>query len=390
MSICYYNGNIILPDSMKRGSVVVEHDRIARIVLGEEIPKSDTLVNCEGLYISPGFIDIHVHGAGGFSFMESEDAIYKACACHMQHGTTSIIPTTITGSKEELLDFVDMFNRVDLEHPGCARILGLHLEGPYFSPAQAGAQDPRFLRNPQPEEYEEVLRRTDRICRWSFAIELDGADPFLECLHQHHIITSLAHSDANCRQVVHAHDLGLSCLTHFYSCMSTVRRENAFRIAGAIEAGYLLDELYVEAIADGKHLPAELLQLIYKIKGPTRVCLVTDSISAAGMPDGEYMLGGVPCIKEDGVAKLMDRSAFAGSVATMDLLVRTFRRLTDAPLYDVVRMVSLTPAELMKIHEEVGSLKVGKKADILVFDEDINIHSVMINGQWQVNKLKLG
>lgn len=322
--------------------------------------------------------------------MESEDAIYKACACHMQHGTTSIIPTTITGSKEELLDFVDMFNRVDLEHPGCARILGLHLEGPYFSPAQAGAQDPRFLRNPQPEEYEEVLRRTDRICRWSFAIELDGADPFLECLHQHHIITSLAHSDANCRQVVHAHDLGLSCLTHFYSCMSTVRRENAFRIAGAIEAGYLLDELYVEAIADGKHLPAELLQLIYKIKGPTRVCLVTDSISAAGMPDGEYMLGGVPCIKEDGVAKLMDRSAFAGSVATMDLLVRTFRRLTDAPLYDVVRMVSLTPAELMKIHEEVGSLKVGKKADILVFDEDINIHSVMINGQWQVNKLKLG
>lgn len=171
--------------------------------------------------------------------------------------------------------------------------------------------------------------------------------------------------------------------------MSTVKRENAFRIAGAIEAGYLLDELFVEAIADGKHLPAELLKLIYKIKGPAKVCLVTDSISAAGMPDGEYMLGGVPCIKEDGVAKLMDRSAFAGSVATMDMLVRTFRQLTDAPLHDVVRMVSLTPAELMKINSEIGSIEVGKKADILVFDETINIFSVMINGQWQINKLKL-
>ena len=389
MSICYYNGKIILPDCIKSGSIVVEDDRIVKIVLGTEIPKSDASVNCNGMYISPGFIDIHVHGAGGFSFMDSEDAIYKACACHMQHGTTSIIPTTITGSKDELLDFIDVFNHVDLEHPGCARILGLHLEGPYFSPTQAGAQDPRFLRNPQPEEYEEVLRRTNRIRRWSFAIELDGSDQFLECLHRHHIITSLAHSDANCQQVVHAHNLGLSCLTHFYSCMSTVKRENAFRIAGAIEAGYLLDELFVEAIADGKHLPAELLKLIYKIKGPAKVCLVTDSISAAGMPDGEYMLGGVPCIKEDGVAKLMDRSAFAGSVATMDMLVRTFRQLTDAPLHDVVRMVSLTPAELMKINSEIGSIEVGKKADILVFDETINIFSVMINGQWQINKLKL-
>lgn len=163
--------------------------------------------------------------------------------------------------------------------------------------------------------------------------------------------------------------------------MATVRRVNAYRIAGAIEAGYLLDDLYVEAIADGCHLPAELLQLIYKVKGPERICLVTDSMSAAGMPDGEYQLGGLPVIKEDGVAKLMDRSAFAGSVATTDRLVRTFRDLTDAPLYQVVKMASLTPAKLLGIDHMTGSIGLGKRADLLVFDENVEISHIMVRGE---------
>lgn len=361
--------------------------RFGKIQFGTGPIPADITVDCGGLYLSPGFIDVHVHGAGGHDFMESAESIYAACRCHMLHGTTSIVPTTVTGSKEQLLSFVDMFQGIDLEHEGCPHILGLHLEGPYFAPSQVGAQDPAHLRCPQPDEYEEVLRRTDRIRRWSYAVELDGSDRFLETLHQHNIVTSLAHSDADYAQVVHAHDMGLSCLTHFYSCMTTVRRKNAYRYAGAIEAGYYLDELYVEAIADGSHLPAELLKLIYKIKGPQHVCLVTDSISAAGMPDGEYALGGVPCIKEDGVAKLIDRSAFAGSVATTDMLVRTFRKLTGAPLYDVVRMMSLTPAELMGIDESTGSIKVGKVADLLLFDDEINIHRVVVGGNVEFNDM---
>ena len=163
--------------------------------------------------------------------------------------------------------------------------------------------------------------------------------------------------------------------------MNTVRRVNAYRVAGAIEAGYLLDDLYVEVIADGCHLPAQLLQLIYKVKGPERICLVTDSMSATGMPDGEYVLGGLPVIKEDGVAKLMDRSSFAGSVATADRLVRTFRALTDAPLYQVVKMISLTPARMLGIDGKTGSIAEGKRADLVVFDEDIQVSCVMVRGE---------
>lgn len=387
MTTCYYNAKLVLPDAVRVGGLVTQDGSITAILPEDARVAADREIDCGGMYLSPGFIDVHVHGAGGYDFMDSEESIYGASRCHMLHGTTSIVPTTITGSREQLLDFVDMFNRVELERPGCPHILGLHLEGPYFAPAQAGAQDPAYLRCPQPEEYEEVLRRTDRIRRWSFAVELEGADRFLEVLHRRGIITSLAHSDADFAQVRHAHDLGLSCLTHFYSCMTTVRRKNAYRYAGAIEAGYLLDELYVEAIADGSHLPAELLQLIYKCKRPHRICLVTDSILAAGMPDGEYKLGGLRCIKEDGVAKLPDRSAFAGSVATTDMLVRTFRKLTGAPLEDVVRMASLTPAELMGIGGKTGSIRAGKDADLLVFDEDIHIHHVVVGGRTEFSDL---
>lgn len=389
MATCYINARVILPDAVREGCVVTENGIITSICYGSDCARNaDAVVDCRGMYLSPGFIDIHNHGAGGYDFMDSEEAIYGACRAHMLHGTTSILPTTITGSREQLLEFVDMFNRVNLEKEGCPHILGLHLEGPYFAPSQAGAQNPAYLRNPEPEEYEEVLRRTDRIRRWSFAVELPGSDEFLEALHRHGIVTSLAHSEADYAQVSHAHDLGLSCLTHFYSCMTTVRRKNAYRYAGAIEAGYLLDELYVEAIADGSHLPAELLQLIYKVKRPHRICLVTDSISAAGMPDGEYILGGLPCVKEDGVAKLMDRSAFAGSVATTDMLARTFRKLTGAPIQDVVRMLSLTPAELLGIDTTTGSIKIGKVSDLLVFDDDINIHHITIGSRTEYSDLQ--
>ena len=378
----FTNAQVITPTGIYPGEVMVAADRIVEIALqGKLDAQADRIVDVQGKYLSPGFIDIHTHGAGGYDFMGSVENIYNACYSHMMHGTTTILPTTVTGSTQELLDYVELFNQVEAERPGMPYIHGLHLEGPYFAASQAGAQNPEYLRNPDPVEYEEVLRRTKRIARWSFAIELPGSQQFLRRLREEGVITSLAHSDATCEEVFRAAENGLACLTHFYSCMATVRRVNAYRIAGAIEAGYLLDDLYVEAIADGCHLPAELLQLIHKVKGPERICLVTDSMSAAGMPDGEYQLGGLPVIKEDGVAKLMDRSAFAGSVATTDRLVRTFRDLTDAPLYQVVKMASLTPAKLLGIDHMIGSIGLGKRADLLVFDENVEISHIMVRGE---------
>ena len=387
MKTLFKNGQIIMPTGIYEGEVLVEGAKIVAVSLGGKIEETvDKIIDLDGDYLSPGFIEVHSHGAGGFDFMDGDiESIYGACQAHMRHGTTSILPTTITSTKQSLLDFVDLFNTLELEKDGCPNILGLHLEGPYFAMSQKGAQDPKYLRNPEPEEYEAVLARTDRIKRWSFAIELPGSDQFLAALREHGIISSLAHSDADCNQVFRAYENGISALTHFYSCMTTVKRVNAFRVAGAIEAGYLLDDLYVEVIADGCHLPKELLQLIYKVKGPDRICLVTDSMRAAGMPDGEYILGakkdGMPCVKEDGVAKLLDRSAFAGSVATSDRLVRTFVNLTDAPLHEVVKMASYTPARLLGLGHRKGSIGIGKDADLIVFDKDISVSKVMVRGK---------
>ncbi|WP_313134581.1 N-acetylglucosamine-6-phosphate deacetylase [Anaerocolumna sp.] len=388
--ILFKNARIITTTGIKQGELLTAGNIIHKVVYNDAIQEPyDEIIDVEGKYLSPGFIDIHTHGGGGYDFMDgSLEAIYNASKLHMQYGTTSIVPTTITGTHKSLLDFTDLFNQVDLSREGCPNILGLHLEGPYFSYNQRGAQDPKYLRNPDKKEYLEVLAKTNRIIRWSFAVELEGAKEFLRVLREQGIVSSLAHSDATCEEVYESFENGLSALTHFYSAMSTVTRKNSYRVAGAIEAGYLLDELYVEVIADGKHLPKELLQLIYKIKGPDKICLVTDSMRGAGMPDGSYVLGnkdtGLDVIVEDEVAKLPDRSSFAGSVATADRLVRTFYRLTEAPLYQVVKMMTFNPARLLKIDSSKGSIGEGKDADLIIFDENIQVDFVMVKGK--INK----
>lgn len=386
-SVLFRNAQIITPSCIVPGDVAIAGSNIAAVCApGKYTGNANRIIDAHGLFLSPGFIDIHTHGGGGADFMDgSTAAIYQACTTHLRHGTTTIVPTTLTSTKQSLLDFIKLFNTIDLCHPDCPEILGLHLEGPYFSMEQRGAQDPRFLRNPDPEEYAAVLALTDRIVRWSFAIELDGAAEFLRVLREHRIVSSVAHSDATCSQVLDAYGNGVRALTHFYSGMSGVRRVNAHRVAGVIEAGYLIDGMYVEVIADGKHLPAELLRLIRKVKGPDRICLVTDSMRGAGMPDGPSILGsldgGVECLIEDGVAIMPDRTAFAGSVATTDRLVRVMHTLGEVPLWEAVGMATVNPARLMGIDNRKGSIAVGKDADLLIFDDNIHISLVMARGE---------
>jgi N-acetylglucosamine-6-phosphate deacetylase len=195
----------------------------------------------------------------------------------------------------------------------------------------------------------------------------------------------VAHTDAIYEQVLEAFENGYTLITHLYSAMSGVTRRNAFRYAGVIESAYLLDGMDVEIIADGVHLPAPLLKLVYKIKGADRIALITDAMRAAGMPEGESVLGnmknGLKVIVEDGVAKLPDRTSFAGSVATADRLVRTMVKMADVPLADAVRMITSTPARIMNVVDKKGSLVAGKDADIVLFDDEINIKMTMINGK---------
>jgi N-acetylglucosamine-6-phosphate deacetylase len=250
---------------------------------------------------------------------------------------------------------------------------------------QKGAQDPRFIRNPDQSEYENLIKNYKTISRWSAAPELPGAMEFGKFLVENNILPAIAHTDAIYEEAEEAFRNGYTLATHFYSAMLGVTRRNAYRYAGVVEAAYLIDDMDVEIIADGAHLPAPLLKLIYKIKGPKNIALITDAMRAAAMPEGKSLLGGlkngVEVIVEDGVAKMPDRSSFAGSVATFDRLVRTMLNLAEVPMLDIITMASLTPARIMKVQDQKGSLEIGKDADIIIFDNAINIQMTMVEGR---------
>lgn len=381
------NARLITPYRIiENGTLLIEGSRIVHLGQGEIDFPGAQRIDAQNNYVSPGFIDIHTHGGGGHDFMDGTvEAFLEAAKIHAQHGTTAMVPTTLTAETDDLLETFSVYRKARQENVQGAQFLGLHLEGPYFARSQKGAQDPRYIRLPQKEEYEAILGQTDDIIRWSAAPELDGAMEFARFIAQKGILPSIAHTDATSDEVAEALENGFTHLTHLYSGMSGVMRRNAFRYAGVIESAFLFDQLTVEIIADGIHLPPSLLQLIYKQLGPSRIALVTDSMRAAGMDSGESMLGslkdGLKVIVEDGVAKLPDRTAFAGSVATADLLVRNMVQLAGVPLLHAVQMITSTPANICKIGNRKGSLTAGKDADVVIFDEQITIQATIINGK---------
>lgn len=380
------NGTLITPYRYIRGGTVVLEDGVIRGIHERDVDVPDAIIlDAGGGYVAPGFIDIHVHGGGGYDFMDgTEDAFLKIAELHARYGTTALVPTTLTAEKEDLLQTLDAYEQAKRNNHRGAAFLGMHLEGPYFALSQRGAQDPRYIRHPDPREYEEILAYSSSIVRWSAAPELDGAIPFGRRLREKGILAAVAHSDAVYEEVLDAYENGYTLATHLYSAMSGVTRRNAFRYAGVIESALLLD-MDVELITDGVHLPAPLLKLVYKIKGADRIALITDAMRAAGMPEGESTLGslknGLPVIVEDGVAKLPDRSSFAGSVATSNQLVRNMVQLADVSLLDAVCMASTTPARIMGVDAHKGSLAVGKDADVVIFDKHFTVTATLVNGK---------
>lgn len=372
----------ILPE----GYLVVEDGVITHLGAGE-CPVGDCeVIDAKGSYLSPGFIDLHLHGGGGHDFMDGTlEAYDQITRTHARYGTTAMVATTLTGTDEELMHTFEIFRQAKEQCTGGAALLGLHLEGPYFAYSQRGAQDPRYLKNPKREEYLDILAKTDDIVRWSVAPELPGAMELGDELKKRGIVASVGHTDAIYEQVVEAHEHGYSLMTHFYSAMSSVTRRNAYRYAGAVEAGYMLDDMDVEIIADGIHLPKSLLQFVCKFKAHNRICLVTDSMRAAGMPDGHYLLGslkqGQEVVVEDGVAKLLDRSAFAGSVATTDRLVRTMTQIAELPLVEAIQMLTMNPARVLGLADKKGSLAVGKDADLVLFGEGVSVEMTVVKGK---------
>lgn len=372
-----YNGEIITPDTnIGTGTILVEDGKIKAVEKGVINVEGYQDVDAEGGYIMPGFIDIHTHGAGNHDFMDCTAEACKGIAKeHARHGTTMLFPTTLASGNEELFRFLEVYENVKDQTEGAA-FGGLHLEGPYFSYAFRDAQDPRYLKNPSPEDYMPVLESGADIRRWSIAPELPGALELGRLLDKRGIIPSIAHTDAIYEDIVKAHEAGYSMMTHFYSCMNGVTRRNAIRYAGCIEAGYLIEDMILEIIGDGIHVPEPLLKLILKCKPVDKIVLCTDSMRGAGMPEGsKSILGsltdGQEVLIEDGVAKMPDRTCFAGSVATTDRLVRTMHFIGGASLPDAVKMLTSNPATLMGYGDTKGKIRPGYDADIVICDKKL-------------------
>lgn len=386
------NAVVLTPFRKVAGAVVVENGTITQVLEGDCPEEADLVIDAQGRYLSPGFIELHTHGAGGHDFMDgSIQAVQEACRIHMRHGTTALLPTTLSSQDSELFENLSNIVRAAQIREDMPEILGVHLEGPYFSPEQNAAQDKRYIKNPTPEEYQRIFANCPSIKIWSVAPELPGAMEMGRWMKQNGIIGSIGHTNAVYEDVQQAIENGYSMVTHFFNGMSRLTRRDAKMYLGVAESGLCFDDLTVEIIADGCHLPPSLLKLIYKVKGPDRICLVTDSMRAAGTDVTESTLGslknGQRVVIEEGVAYMPGKTSFGGSIATADRLIRTMYHQADVPLTDAVKMMTVTPAKMLGVDERIGSIASGMDADLLVFDEDISISMVMIKGKVWMNRI---
>lgn len=380
------NGNLILENEIRSMDLLISGSMIEAIIPRDRKTNQQyEVIDCSGYYISPGFVDIHQHGGGGSDYMDDDpDAYLRATEAHLRHGTTSVMPTLLSADEQTTLRAVDAYNRAKNDTRIRANLLGLHIEGPYISRDQAGAQKPEHIR---PFDYTEYSRIYDRsggdIKRWSVAPEIEGAGEFANFAKVHGIALSIAHSNADFDTVLQAFPLGYTHITHFYSCISSITRRMGFRVPGVLEAAYYLDDMDVELIADGCHLPLTLLQYVCKFKDHDRIALVTDAMRAAGQDVKESFLGcmddPLPVIIEDGVAKMSDRMAFAGSIATADRLVANMCKC-GLSIVDAVKMMTANPLRMMGLNIKKGRILEKYDADICVFDEQFMVKKVFCMG----------
>lgn len=379
------NGRILTPKGcLEGGSVIIEDNKIKAVSNIDLHIVNAEIIDAKGCYVVPGGIDLHTHGGGGRDFIEgSEDAFRAAVNAHMKHGTTTIYPTLSSSTIPSIEAACQVCQKLMAEEN--SPVLGLHIEGSYINPKQAGAQNPVLIKAPLPDEYETLLNKYSCIKRWDVAPELQGSVEFITECRKHGVLTALTCTCATYEDVVAAHDAGLSHAAHFYNAMPVVYKEHEFKVPGTVESVYALQDMTVEVIADGIHVPPVMLNVVYQIKGVEKTALITDSLAYAA---SEGNVSSEPSvILEDGVCKLADHSALAGSIATMDVLIRTCIHRAEIPMVDVFRMVSETPAKIMGIFDRKGSIEEGKDADIMMFDDDIDLTYVMQMGNEVTNVL---
>ena len=376
------SSNIIFDGRLFSGYVYTEGGKITAVT-DKELPV-DSEYDAGDSFVSAGFIDIHTHGGGGYPFEGEVDDIVGGVNFHLGHGTTSICPTISAAPIDDMRRSVGNVKVAMSDSRVKANIIGAHLEGPYLSLAQTGAQAGACITFPIKNDYISIVKEYPGVvARWTYASEHDEGGEFAGYMRESGIVTSAGHTNATYDDMKIAYDEGCRLVTHLYSCTSTVTRKQGFRSLGVIESTFLEDGIVAEIIADGKHLPPELIRMIYKIKGTDGIVAVTDSLSLAGTDVKTGRMSSTDFIIEDGVCKLLDRSAFAGSIATADVLLRVLTKEACIPLTEAVRLITVNPARVMGLSDK-GDLAVGKDADIVVFDSDINVKNVFVGGERRI------
>jgi N-acetylglucosamine-6-phosphate deacetylase len=374
------------------GAVVAADGRIVTVGPRSSVEKQtgQTLFDHRGQLLAPGFFDLHVHGGAGADFMDgTPDAFATVLHSHARHGTTSLLPTT-TAARHELIVAALACCRALRALPiaNVARVWGAHLYGPYFRPEARGCHPGGDIRPPIEAEYHSYLD-ANAVCTASVAPEVPGAEAFARACVATGIRMGAGHSHCTFDEVAQAIGWGVRHVDHLYCAMSDktrLRQSQPYPMRGGLlEATLYFDELTTEVIADGRHLSPDLLRLAYKLKGPDRLALVTDCNRALDLPDGEYIFGhhaeGEPFIRRDGVGLMPDGTALASSVQGMDHMVRTFHEQVDCPVWETIRLATLTPARIAGCDVHVGSLEVGKLADLVVLDRSLQLQHVYLGGE---------
>ena len=392
-SVLFHNGSVVLPDQVvDHADVFCRNGRIVAVGPSlKSVSKSAERVDAKGGYIAPGFVDIHVHGAEGADFMDgTEEAVKTACRCHARHGTTTIFPTTTTGSPNELSAMLQACRTVQKKgdlNDG-SRIAGVHFYGPYFAPDKVGCHSLDGCRNPVRREYLKHFQ-TGIIRIATCAAELPGAADFYREARRRKCLVTCGHSNASWTEMAAAFKAGMRHVDHFWCAMSSVpalRERFGTPMQGSMEQFVIANpDMSTEVIADGCHLAPELLEYAYRMIGPDRLCLVTDANRAVDLPPGDYKFGpesGDSWFESDGnVGYMPGRTALASSIKCLDTMTANMKRMTSASLPEVIRMATLTPAKRAGIANQVGSLEKGKRADVVILNRRLSVKGVYIGGQ---------
>jgi N-acetylglucosamine-6-phosphate deacetylase len=376
----FTNGRLIFPDGIRdRFEVVVEEGKIAAIRDRSLAHRKDEVIDLNGNYLAPGFIDLHVHGALGRDTMEASAEAFRAiCDFHASGGTTSLLLTTATAPLDEI---VKVLQAVRDCRQAIRPIVGVHVEGPFISKAKAGAQRAEFIQDPSPAAVRQLLEHADVLKRVTIAAELPGALEAIELFRARGISVSGGHTDAWDEEARAAFDRGMRSVTHTFNCMSTARRRGVYRVAGLLEFALSEPDISCELIADGHHVSSTLMKMLYSAKGPHGICLVTDTIAGAGLPErSQFALFGKDCIVENGVCFLADHSALAGSAARMIDLVRMMVREVNVPLNEAISMATENPARAIGLNTK-GRLRVRADADLVVLSPQLDVVRTFCSGE---------